>query len=326
MRILITGASGLLGLNLALEAAKDHTVFGTINKHAIQTNAFTVLQADLLAEGALERLLEQTQPDWVIHCAALANLEDCEAQPALAAQLNSELPAKLAKLVARGGARLLHVSTDAVFDGEKGDYRETDVPNPLSVYARTKLEGELAVAAACPQAIIARVNLFGWSSSGRRSLAEFFYYNLLEGRQVMGFTDVYFCPLLVNDLAALFLRMLALGLSGLYHVVSRDCISKYEFGVRMARRFDLDPNLITPVSVSQAGLTAARSPNLTLRVDKLSQALGAPPPGLTEGIERFYQLHQQGYARWLRQLSQLPQDGENGGDGHGDTNWQPSHR
>ncbi len=102
------------------------------------------MQVDLLAAGAVERLLDQTQPDWVIHCAALANLEDCEADPALAEQLNTELPAKLAAHVARGGARLLHVSTDAVFDGQKGDYTEQDAPNPLSVYARTKLEGERA--------------------------------------------------------------------------------------------------------------------------------------------------------------------------------------
>ncbi len=326
MRILVTGASGLLGLNLALEAAKDHTVFGTFNKHAIQTDAFTVLQSDLLAEGALERLLEQTQPDWVIHCAALANLEDCEAQPALAAQLNTELPAKLARLVARGGARLLHVSTDAVFDGQTGMYSETDAPNPLSVYARTKLEGEQAVSAANSRAIIARVNLFGWSLNGVRSLAEFFYTNLSLGKRIKGFTDVYFCPLLANDLAALFLKMLERGLSGLYHVVSRDCISKYEFGVRLAQRFGLNPTLITPVSVAQAGLRARRSPNLTLRVDKLTQALGAPPPGVMEGIEKFYQLYQQGYAHRLRQLSGQSRNGEDGGAEHGDPNWQPPHR
>ena len=84
MRILVTGASGLLGLNLALEAARQHTVFGTVNSNTLNTNAFSVLQVDLLAPGAVERLLEQTQPEWVIHCAALANLDACEANPPLA--------------------------------------------------------------------------------------------------------------------------------------------------------------------------------------------------------------------------------------------------
>jgi dTDP-4-dehydrorhamnose reductase len=302
MRILVTGASGLLGLNLALEAAKDHTVFGIVNKHAIKTGAFTVVQSDLLAGGAVERLLDQTQPDWVIACAALANLDDCEKNPALAEQLNSELPAKLAQHVARGGARLVHVSTDSVFDGRRGSYRETDAPNPLSVYARTKLEGERRVTETDPQAIIARVNMFGWSCSGSRSLAEFFFYNLSAGKRVMGFTDVYFCPLLVNDLSALLLKMLEMRLSGLYHVVSQECTSKFEFGVRLARRFDLNEGLITPVSVEAAGLEAARSPRLTLRSDKLARALGEPTPDLSTGLDGLYTLYQQGYPQYLKGL------------------------
>ena len=141
-RILITGASGLLGLNTALEAAGDYEVFGQVHSHPLYTRTFQVIQADLLAPGAAERLLEQTRPDWVIHCAALANVDACETDPSLAAQTNIEVPRKLAQLVARGGARLLHVSTDAVFDGQQGDYTEDDAPNPLGVYAWTKLQAE----------------------------------------------------------------------------------------------------------------------------------------------------------------------------------------
>jgi dTDP-4-dehydrorhamnose reductase len=299
-RILITGASGLLGLNLALEAARGYTVFGQVNSQPLHTNAFTVIQANLLVPGAVQRLLEETQPDWVIHCAALANLDACEADPAQARQLNSEVPRKLAHDVARGGARLLHVSTDAVFDGQRGDYTEADAPNPLSVYAHTKLEGERAIAEENPRALIARVNLFGWSLSGKRSLAEFFFNNLSAGRPVMGFTDVYFCPLLANDLTHIFLKMLEAGLSGLYHVVSSQCISKYEFGVQIARKFGLDESLISPTSWREAGLAAARSPNLTLRVDKLIHDLGETPPNLSAGIDGFYTLYQQSYPQKLK--------------------------
>jgi dTDP-4-dehydrorhamnose reductase len=302
MRILVTGASGLLGLNLALETAKHHDVYGIVKDHAIKSNAFTVLQTDLLVPGAVERLIEETQPDWVIHCAALANVDACEAYPALAQQLNSELPRNLATNVDRCGARLLHVSTDAVFDGQRGDYTEDDTPNPLSVYAKTKLDGERAVADANPAAIIARVNLFGWSLTGKRSLAEFFFYNLSAGNRVMGFTDVFFCPLLANDLADVFLKMLASDLSGLYHIVSRDCISKHDFGISIARRFSLDEELISPSSVEEAGLDAARSPKLTLRTDKLTRDLGEFPPGWSIGIERFYTLYQEGYPQKLRSL------------------------
>jgi len=298
-RILITGASGLLGINLALEIAKHHTVFGVVNRHSLKTSAFEVLKADLLRPGALENVLEVTRPDWVIHCAALANLEACKQDPVLAARLNTELPEKLATLVARSGARLIHVSTDAVFDGKRGDYSEDDAPNPINIYARTKLDGELAVRQANPQAIIARVNLFGWSLSGKRSLAEFFYYKLSAGERVNGFTDVFFCPLLVNHMAGVFLAMLEKGLSGLYHVVNRDCLTKYDFGLAIASKFRLDGALIKPVSVLASGLQAPRSPRLTLRVDKLEHDLGVVLPGIDSGIDEFYRLHTIAYPQRL---------------------------
>lgn len=317
MRILITGASGLVGLNVALEAARrglpqgrteaapggSHVVYGAVNRCRLHTGAFEVVQADLLAPGELERLLDEVQPDWVINCAALAIVDACEADPRLAYRMNVELPRSLAAYVARGGARLVHLSTDAVFDGRRGDYSEEDEPAPINVYARTKLDGERAVLAANPEAIVARINLFGWSLSGERSLAEWFFYNLQEGRQVMGFTDVYFCPLLANDLARLLLKMLAARLNGLYHVVSSECASKYDFGAALARRFGLDESLIRPSSVAESGLKAARSPNLTLRSHKLARALGEPLPNLNQGLERFYELYRQGYPQYLKGLS-----------------------
>ena len=305
MRVLVTGASGLLGINLALEARQDHTVFGLVNTLQLRKAPFKVLTGDLLANGTIERLLDATQPDWVIHCAALANLEACESDPALAAQINTEVPRKLAQHVARGGARLLHVSTDAVFDGLRGDYSETDSPNPLSVYARTKLEAERAVREADPNAIVARVNLFGWSLTGKRSLAEWFFNNLSAGNPVMGFTDVYFCPLLVNHLAHIFIEMLDRNLSGLFHVVSSQCVPKYDFGIALARQFGLDEGLISPASVSQSGLKAARSPNLTLRNTKLIQTLQHDIPSLSTGLQHFYTLYQQGFPQKLRALTEI---------------------
>jgi dTDP-4-dehydrorhamnose reductase len=301
VRILVTGASGLLGLNLALEASQQHEVFGSVNNNVIQTTTFTVLQSDLTAPGALEHIFE-CRPDWVINCAALANLEACEAEPVLAGKLNSELPEKLAKYVARGGARLVHISTDAVFDGRLGGYREIDTPNPLSLYARTKLNGEQAVLAANSEAIVARVNLFGWSLSGKRSLAEWFFNNLSSGNSMLGFTDVFFCPLLANDLAKMLLMMLEKGLQGLYHVVSSECTSKYDFGVRLARQFDFDETLIEPTSIVRAGLVAPRSPNLSLDSSKLAQDLGESPPDLNKGLERFHAQYLSGYPEFIRQM------------------------
>jgi len=121
-----------------------------------------------------------------------------------------------------------------------------------------------------PQAIIARVNFYGWSLGGRRSLGEFFVNNLSEGKNVNGFTDVIFCPMWVNHLSHLLLEMLEKNLQGLYHVVGAQAMSKYQFGLEVAKRFELRENLISPQSVERSGLTARRSHNLWLSVHKLS--------------------------------------------------------
>jgi len=303
-RILITGASGLLGLNLALQASRQHAVVGVVYHNRLMHAPFEQMSADLGSPDEVQRVLAFSRPDWIIHCAALANLEDCEKNPTRAERMNTWLPGYLAEQAGWLGARFLHISTDAVFDGETGNYREEDAPNPLSIYARTKLEGELATLQANPQALVARVNFYGWSLRGQRSLAEFFYNSLSASQKVRGFTDIFFCPLLVNDLVDILIEMLERGLSGLYHTVSSESISKYAFGLAIANRFGLDASLIAPTSWKEGGLTARRSPNLTLNTEKLAAALGRSLPGIKTGIERFYQLHQSGYPQQIQQLGE----------------------
>jgi dTDP-4-dehydrorhamnose reductase len=276
---------------------------GVVNTHGLQNMNFAVVKTDLNNPRILKRLLVGSAPEVVIHAAAIANLEVCEKNPELAQQVNADLPGELAKLTRELGIKLVHISTDAVFDGEKGDYVETDEPNPLGVYSQTKLEGEQQVMDANPDAIVARVNFFGWSLTGKRSLSEFFYNNLSAGKQVKGFTDVNFCPLQVNQLAETLMEMVSLDLKGIYHTVSKDCLNKYDFGCRIAEQFGFDKGLITPVSWQDGGLTARRSPNLTLNVDKLTAALGVPMPGIEAGIRRFYQQHVDGYPEKIRGMA-----------------------
>jgi dTDP-4-dehydrorhamnose reductase len=300
-RLLITGASGLLGLNLALAACdQGYTVTGVVHDHRLKGTPFEVCVCDLAHPAGISKLIEEADPDVIVHCAAVANLEAAEAAPQLAQRLNAEIPGQLARTAATHGIRFVHISTDAVFDGARGGYSEEDTPNPLSVYGRSKLAGEQAVAAADPDALITRVNFYGWSLSGQRSLAEWFLNSLSKRQAVNGFIDVYFCSLLVNDLAALLLKMISRGVSGIYHVVNRDCISKYAFGVALARQFGLDESLISPVSVHNSGLVAQRSPNLTLRTGKLTSLLGDVLPDQTECLQRFYQLYQQGFPARIR--------------------------
>lgn len=304
MKILVTGASGLLGLNLCLGNGDSHTLLG-VDRGKLHGTPFELIRAELTGPGAVSRLIDIARPEAVIHTAALANLEACEADPQAARLLNAEIPGLLAETCAKNDIRLIHISTDAVFDGAKdGIYTEADAPNPLSVYAQTKLLGEQNVLAVNPNAIVARVNFFGWSLSGTRSLSEFFYNKLSAGQPCNGFTDVYFCPLFVGDLAEILVRMLEKGLSGVYHAVAAEALSKYEFGQRIARQFGFDEAFVLPKSVEESGLKARRSHNLRLSINKLSTALGQEIPGVSTGIEQFYTQLQQGYPQKMRSYQQ----------------------
>lgn len=304
MRLLVTGASGLLGLNLSLAASTaGHQVTGLVHSCSLVGVPFSTRQVDLLdVQSALESI-ESAKPDAIIHCAAVANLNAAEKSPDLTQRLNAEIPGILAKAASRWGLPFVHISTDAVFDGRSDGYVETDSTHPLSVYARTKLAGEQAVQDAYQDALIARVVFYGWSLSGTRSLSEFFYNNLQSGQKIKGFTDTNFCPLYVEDLAAALLEMLAKGLTGVYHVVSREHLSKYEFGVRIAQRFGLDPDLIEPISMLDVDRGVTRSLSLVLNPEKVQDALGRTLPSVDEGIERLYERWQEGYHLQLQSFA-----------------------
>ena len=303
-RFLVTGVSGLLGLNFALRFSGEHEITGVVHQNRLGDVSFRVIQGDLTQPGLLQALVEQTKPEVILNCAALANVDTCESQSELAHRVNAEVPCELAKVARRSGIRLVHISIDAVFDGVGGNYTEEDHPNPQNTYARTKLAGEQAVLEANPDALIARVNFYGWSLSGQRSLAEHFFYNLSSGKKMKGFVDVFFCPLEVSHLAEILLRLIDLRLSGLYHVASGEALSKHDFGQRIAKRFGLDGSLIEPVSWKEAGLKAVRSPNLTLNIDKLRKVLGGEPPTQDQSLERFYELYRSGYPQKLHALRQ----------------------
>jgi dTDP-4-dehydrorhamnose reductase len=299
-RILVTGVSGLLGINLAHEMMRTYDIVG-VDRGKLVNAPFKIWNADLLDSGALDAILNSVRPNWLINCAALANLDDCENVPYLARALNTDLPAQMAKACRSRGVSFAHISTDAVFDGEKdGFYTEEDSPNPRGVYSQTKLDGERAVLDENKNAIVARVNFYGWSLSGKRSLAEFFHHNLTTNKSMSGFTDVIFCPMFVNHTVRTLIKMLEKNLSGLYHLVGTQAMSKYQFGVEIARKFSLKEGEISPKSIITSGLTARRSHNLALSTHKLSTALGESLPEFSTGLDEFCTQYKQGFPQELK--------------------------
>lgn len=284
-KLLVTGASGLLGINLALLAhARGYEVIGWTNQHTLRNAPFATESVDLLQYDQIAGKLDALKPGLIINCAAIANVDVAAQDPKLAHEVNGLVPGLLAIEAARIGAKFVHISTDAVFDGIRGDYTETDMPNPHNVYAFTKLEGERAVYKANPDAIIARVVFYGWSLSGTRSLSEFFYNHLMAEQPVKGFTDMFFTPLYAGHLAEILLRMAAKDLKGAWHVFGAAALSKYAFGVSLAREFGFDETLVSPVSTPEGDESVRRSLRLTMKTDKLAEALGEDLPTIGEGL------------------------------------------
>ncbi len=270
---LVTGATGLLGANVALDvAAAGMPVLG-IARSTPEAAPVGFRAANLMDRLARRDLIESTQASVVVHCAAMASHELCEAHPDSAEELNVHASADLAAQAFGAGAKFVYISTDAVFDGVRGGYSELDSTNPTSVYGRTKLAGERAVLAANPDALVLRVNFYGWSPSGKRSLAEFFWNAFESGRGVFGFSDVTVSTMYVGHLTQRIIGLVKEDARGVFHVTNDEAITKLDFARLVATVAGFDTELITP-KLSTDVLQLARGANLSLDTSKVRAVLG----------------------------------------------------
>jgi dTDP-4-dehydrorhamnose reductase len=294
--LVVTGASGLLGANLLLTANKlGYETAGITHRHMVRMPGVAVLSADLTDEAATRKLISGLRPTSIIHCAAATNVDWCEDNPEEAEKINVEASRWLAEMAYQLKAHFVYISTDSVFDGERGDYREEDEPAPVNWYAQSKLLGERAVLDSNPSALVARVNIYGWNVQNKQSLAEWVLERLRAGDVVPGFTDVSFSPILVNDLSEQLLVMLQSKLTGTYHVTGSERVSKYEFARRIAAAFGFDSAQVQPTQLSQAGLRARRPLDVSLNTGKVSGVLGYEMPDVDAGLRRFRALQDSGY-------------------------------
>lgn len=304
--LLITGASGLLGANLLLNVAGEQPVTGVYHTHRVRAPVgAAAVQVDLTDPVAVRELLLGLEPAYVVHCAALTDVDHCDQDPALAHRTNVLATRHVAEAARAVSAGLAFISTDAVFGGQDGPHCEDDVPAPVNVYGQTKLDAERAALAAHPGTLVVRTNIYGWSphrEATRPNLAEWLVGRLEAGEPVRGFTDVSFTPILVNDLVDALLVLIRRCLSGVYHVAGGEAASKYTFARLLAEVFRFDPDCVRPGSVAHAALRAPRAADMTLATDKAASVLGRPLPGLRAGLERFRVLRDQGYVEELRAL------------------------
>lgn len=298
-RLLITGISGLLGNNLAF-ALKDHfQIEGWFHAHPVNIPGIVTKQVDITHLPSLQKALDSFSPDIAIHCAAETNIDSCEYNQSLAKSVNVDGTKHVVNALKGKPTKLIYTSTDAVFGGQKGNYKEDDPIEPHSFYAQTKYQGELEVLKR-PHSLVARINIFGWNCQDKLSLAEWILSELSQKRKINGFTDVFFSSIYTLRLAELFHKAILKDLQGLYHFASSNFMSKYNFAIKIAKIFDLDCSLIEPISVDNFIFKARRSKNLSLDVAKLSKDLKSPLFTMEDSIQAFYDDYKRGFPRQIK--------------------------
>lgn len=286
-KLLITGDTGLLGSSLAQEARQVHQVFGVSRTETPFLVSWDHRPVDLTNADESLGYLRETRPDMIVHCAAVTDVEQCEAEAEYAQAVNVETTKRLAQWAGKNGAQFTFISTDAVFDGVKGEYREEDEPGPLNVYARTKLEGERVANQWCADSLIVRTNFYGWNRSGKTNLGKWVHGKLLRGETLRAFADVRFSPLFVNELAKLILELISGGAKGVFHVAASDSCSKYEFALLMGTAFGFDTQGAKPIQLEEFSFQAQRPRNTSLAMGKCAQFLGREMPTVEEGMRAF---------------------------------------
>jgi dTDP-4-dehydrorhamnose reductase len=264
MRILVTGASGQLGGYLLRRLRGGADVAAWSGTRRGDLFGVRLRPVDLGDAGAVADAFRRDRPAVVVHAGALARVADCHRDPDRAARVNTAGTAALAELAAGARARLVYVSTDLVFDGERGGYREDDPPAPLSVYGRSKADAEAAVLAV-PGGVVARVSLlFGPSLTGRPTFFDEQVAALRAGRPVTLFPDEWRTPLGLAAAAESLLGVAFSDLTGMLHLGGPERLSRLEMGQRLAAFLDADPSAIVAVKREQAPAAEPRPRDVSL--------------------------------------------------------------
>jgi dTDP-4-dehydrorhamnose reductase len=272
-RVLLTGGTGLLALNWACAVRETWDVVLGTHRHRVTLAGVSSSPISLRSAGDVGEELDRLAPDLVVHTAGLADVDRCEADPALAREANALLARNVAVASASRSIRLVHISTDHLFTGSRPLVSEAVPPQPLNEYGRSKQLAEQWVLDACPDALVIRTNFFGWGHATRQSFSDWIIQSLRAGRTLSAFADVHFTPILADRLALWVHELSARGATGTFNVCGDERVSKHEFALRLVAQFGLPP-LVRRSSIDDAALRAPRPRDMSLDNTKARQALG----------------------------------------------------
>lgn len=299
MKILIIGANGFTGRRMlirfsagsGLAGGLAYTVAGSsLHPDLLPGSGYRFIPADLLDDPAVEEMIRTVAPDVVVNTSALSVPDYCEQHRSEAYAMNVSAVRHLAECCERANCRLIHLSTDFVFDGRgRTLYTETDRPAPVNYYGETKWLGEQAVAEICRRyAIVRVVVVYGKTLPGQHGNVLQLVKTRLENKQpVRVVSDQWRTPTWVEDICSGVELLIASGANGIFHICGRECLSIAEIAYRVADYFRLDRSLILPVTTAEMKETTLRPAFSGLSIEKAMRELGYAPHTLEEGLKEW---------------------------------------
>lgn len=280
MKVLVVGASGLVGSRVLseLEKSAEFEAEGT----CLSRTAVGLRRLDITDVDETRKLISRLKPDVIVHTAALTNVDYCEDYRSEAYGINVRGTGNVVDAAREAGCRVVYISTDFVFDGLNGPYGEDDATNPVNYYGRTKLEGETLVSGIGH--VIARTTVvYGWKSGSKNFLMQVFG-KLSANEEMNVAVDQYGSPTLADNMATAVVELIKEKKNGIYNIAGVDVMNRHEFALKIAKIFDLDQGLLTPVETGSLRQRAVRPMKAGLRVEKAARELKTRLLGVEEGL------------------------------------------
>ena len=287
-KLLVLGGSGLVGSSFINTSKTDYDIIFSYNTNKIKIPNTQSFQIDLFDNDKIKKIIENYNPDIVLHTIAHSSVDLCETDHNVADRLHVDATNQIANTCASVNSKLIFLSTDAVFEGQLNKkYSETDIPNPINYYGKTKLEAEKIVLNASPNNVVLRTSvIYGWHEKSR--FTNWILDYLKHGKSVDPFSDQFNTPTLIDDLVKVILKIIDKNISGLYHATGKTCLNRYQFAILLAKRFSYDVSLVHSVTKLEKKQNAPRPISTCLDSIKLENTLNFSFSDISAGIDSIF--------------------------------------
>ena len=281
----MTGSAGLIGQQLVKDLSESNQVFSSYNESIPEFGE--PIRMDLRDQTEISRVFNEKKPDIVIHLGAMTDVDHCERDKSSATEINAKSTEIIAKECSNQNSFLVYLSTDYVFDGSSGMYKETDTTNPIGDYGKSKLDGERSVENFSSEYCIARTSTPFGLHSKKKSFPTWIIENLEQKNQINVLTDQITSPTYIPNLSQMLIEIAERKITGILHVSGASKMSRYDMACMIADKLDYDQSLLNPAIMSQMNWDAERPKNSSFDVSKAASILHQKPQTIEESIELF---------------------------------------